>query len=137
MDRQIVAALLPYIKAEYGASDAELGFMISIVNYSMVIFVIPAGYLVDRWSRKKMLTVMALIWSFATAACGMAGTFWHLVMARFFIGTGEGGYNPAGQTLLSASFPKRLRASVCAAIPASVWLGAPLGLWIGAYIAEH
>lgn len=137
MDRQIVAALLPYIKEEYGASDAQLGFMISIVNYSMVIFVIPAGYLVDRWSRKKMLTVMALIWSFATAACGMAGTFWHLVMARFFIGTGEGGYTPAGLTLLSAIFPKRLRASVCAAILASMWLGAPLGLWIGAYIAEH
>ena len=28
MDRQIVAALLPYIKEEYGASDAQLGFMI-------------------------------------------------------------------------------------------------------------
>lgn len=137
MDRQIVASLLPYIKEEYGATDSQLGLMISIVNYSMVIFVIPSGYLIDRWSRKKMLSLMAIIWSLATAACGLAGTFSHLVAARFFIGTGEAGYNPAGQTLLSASFPRRLRASVCAAIPASMWLGAPLGLMIGAFIAEH
>ena len=137
MDRQIVASLLPYIKEEYGATDSQLGLMISIVNYSMVIFVIPSGYLIDRWSRKKMLSLMAIIWSLATAACGLAGTFSHLVAARFFIGTGEAGYNPAGQTLLSASFPRRLRASVCSAIPGSMWLGAPLGLMIGAFIAEH
>lgn len=137
VDRMVVSALLPYIKEEYGASDAELGLMISIVNYSMVIFVIPSAYLIDRWSRKNMLVIMAVLWSCATAACGLAGSFSHLVAARFFIGTGEAGYNPAGQSLLSACFPKRLRATVIATIPAAMSLGAPLGLMVGAFVAER
>lgn len=137
IDRQVMAALLPYIKAEYTLSDVQLGMLISIVNFSMALLVIPSAYFIDRWSRKKMMALMAFVWSIATGACAFAGSYTHLLIARFFIGAGEAGYNPAGQSLLAASFPKNLRTTVIAALQFSMGIGAPIGLIVGAYVAQQ
>ncbi len=137
VDRQVMAALFPYLKAEYSLTDTQLGMLVSIVNLSMAVFVIPTAYFVDRWSRKKMIAIMAAVWSCATGMCAFAGSFAHLLIARFFIGTGEAGYNSAGQSLLAASFPERWRSTALAAMQCSMLMGAPVGLLLGAFIAEH
>lgn len=137
IDRQVVASLFPYIKAEYALTDAQLGSLMSIVNVSIAVLVVPSGYLIDRWSRKKMIFLMGVIWSLATGACAFAGTFSHLLMARFVVGAGEAGYNPAAQSLLAASFPRRLRTTAAGLAQFGMTLGAPIGLMLGAFIATH
>lgn len=136
-DRQVLAALFPYLKAEYALSDTQLGMLVSIVNISIAVLVMPTGYMVDRWSRKYMMGIMTFTWSIATAACAFAGSYSHLLAARFFVGAGESGYSPAAQSLLAASFPGRLRTTVMAIFLAACSIGAPLGLITGAFIAEH
>ena len=89
IDRQVLASLFPYIKAEYSLSDTQLGMLVSVVNIAIAVLVIPSAYLIDRWSRKKMMALMGIVWSLATGACAFAGTFSHLLIARFFIGAGD------------------------------------------------
>ena len=137
MDRLIIVSLFPYLKAEYTLSDTQLGMLVSILNFAVAVLVIPGAYIIDRWSRTKTLALMTLIWSLATGAGAFVGTYSHLLIARFIVGAGEAGYNPAGQALLSACFPKRLRSTVIAALQFAMGLGAPLGLVVGAYIATH
>lgn len=137
IDRQVLAAVLPFIKAEWQLSDTELGMLVAIVNIVMAILVMPSAYLIDKWSRKKMICIMGTVWSLATGACALAGSFSQMLVARAFIGSGEAGYNPAAQALLSAQFPKRLRGTAIALTQVGMGLGAPLGLIIGAYIATH
>ena len=137
IDRQVLAALLPYIKAEWTLTDTQLGMLVSVVNVVMAILVVPSAYLIDHWSRKKMMCIMGSIWSVATAACAFAGTFSHLFAARMFIGAGEAGYNPAAQALLSAQFPKKYRGTAIAFTQLGISIGAPIGLVLGAYIAHR
>lgn len=137
LDRQIIAALLPYIKNDFHLTDTQLGSIVSILNFSIAIFVIPTAYLVDNWSRKKTMALMCSVWSVATAACAFAGSFAHMFTARFFVGAGEAGYNPAAQALLSAQFPKKYRSTTLAMIQLGIALGSPLGLAIGGYLAAH
>lgn len=137
IDRQVLAALLPYIKNEWQVSDTQLGMLVSVVNVVMAILVVPSAYFIDRWSRKKMICIMGTVWSLATAACAFAGSFTHLFVARVFIGAGEAGYNPAAQALLSAQFPKKYRGTAIGLTQLGISIGAPLGLVIGAYIATH
>lgn len=136
-DRQVLAALFPYLKAEYALSDTQLGMLVSIVNISIAVLVIPTGYMVDRWSRKYMMGIMTFTWSVATGLCAFAGSYSHLLVARFFVGAGESGYSPAAQSLLAASFPGRLRTTVMAIFLAACSVGAPIGLITGAFVAEH
>lgn len=137
VDRQVLAALFPFIKEEYALSDTQLGLLVSVVNISIALLVIPCGYLIDRWSRKKMMALMAAVWSIATGCCAFSTSFVQLLIARFFVGAGEAGYNPAGQSLLAASFPRELRTSALGCLQFSMAIGSPLGLVAGAYIASH
>lgn len=137
VDRQILAALFPYIKAEWQLTDTQLGSLVTIVNVSIALLVVPSGILVDRWSRKKVLGTMAIVWSLATGACALAGNFFHLFIARFFIGAGEAGYGPSTSSLITAVFPKRWRTFALGASSIGCSLGGPLGLVIGAYVATH
>ncbi len=137
VDRQILASLFPYIKAEWNLTDTQLGGLVSVVNISIAALVVPTAYLVDKWSRKKMITIMGTIWSLATGACALAGSYAHLFLARCFIGAGEAGYAPASQSLLAASFPKKYRTTALSLASLGMAMGAPLGLVAGAYIATH
>lgn len=137
LDRQIIVSLFPYLKAEYALTDAQLGSLVSVVNISIAVLVLPSAYFIDRWSRKNMIALMGSVWSLATLACAFAGTFSHLFAARFVCGAGEAGYNPAAQSLLAASFPKRLRTTAAGIAQFGMAIGSPLGLVVGALIAQE
>ncbi len=136
-DRQILAALFPYLKEEFAFTDSQLGFLASLVNFGLVVMAIPTAYLVDKWSRKKMLAVMTFIWSGATALCAFVSGYAHLAFCRFFVGAGEAGYVPAGQTILACSFPKKHQTAAVAVSTYGMSIGAMVGLLGAAYIASH
>ncbi len=135
-DRQVITALLPYLQKDFGLSDTQLGLLLSIVNIGLAVFALPAAYFIDKWSRKKMMGIMAFVWSFATAMCAFSTSFAQLLVCRLFVGAGEAGYGPAGQSLLVASFPEKYRATILACLNIGMTLGAPIGLAVGALIAS-
>ena len=104
-DRSIISAVIPAVKAAFGLSDASVGMLGSIMYLSLGVLVVPAGILVDRWSRKYMIAIMVGIWSFATWWTGLARSFGQIVLTWLFVGAGESGYNPAGYSLIGAWYP--------------------------------
>lgn len=135
IDRQVLSALLPYIKAEWTLSDTQLGSMMAIVNVAIALLAFPVSIVVDRWSRTKSISAMAILWSTATAGCALAGNFTQMLVGRFFIGAGEAGYAAGGASLLSASFPHRLRSTVMGISQSAGMLGSVLGVVLGGVIA--
>jgi MFS family permease len=137
IDRQIVVSMFPYLKAEWSLSDHELGALISIVSFTIAIGTVPLSLLVDRWSRVKGVVVMATLWSLATIACGFAGSYQRLFIARAFIGLGEAGYGPAAGAILSSMFPTRMRATIIGGFLAAASFGSVLGVVLGGVIAAR
>jgi len=109
VDRMIVTSLFPFIQKEWGLTDTQSGLLVSMVYWSIVAFVLPVSILVDRWSRKRTIGIMAFIWSMATLACAFTKTFPQLLATRAAIGIGEAGYAPAGTAMLSGLFPEGKR----------------------------
>jgi MFS family permease len=92
---------------------------------------------VDRWSRKKTIGVMALLWTAATVACAFTKTFPQLLAARSAIGIGEAGYAPAGTAMLSGLFPPEKRSRMMGLWNISIPLGIAVGIGLGGFIATH
>ena len=135
MDRQIIAVLIEPIKADLLLSDVQislLGGLSFVLFYSTTgIFI---GRLADSLNRPLLIAAGVFIWSLTTAACGLAGKFWQLLVLRMGVGLGESALLPSTLSLLADYFPpKRL------ATPTSVFLlGAPIGIGLsfaaGGYI---
>ena len=133
-DRSILAISLQAIKTHFNLTDAEAGMLPSLLQAGIAIFTLPAAMLADRFARRKLIMGMALIWSAFTAVTGLAVQVWHMFVARFMVGTGEAGYQPAGQTWLGLTFPKEIRTRILALFMMCQPLGIALGLVLGGFL---
>ena len=70
------------------------------------------GWLADRMSRWVLVGVGVLVWSLASGASGLAGTYAALLITRLFVGIGEAGYGPAAPTIISDLYPVQRRGAV-------------------------
>ena len=133
--RQIIVSVFPYLKANWGLSDTQLGALVSVVSVTVAIAGIPIALVADRWSRVKSIAVMALVWSAATMACMAARGYGQLLAARALVGLGEAGYGSVGCALVATHFPTRLRGTVLAAFFAAASVGSVIGVLLGGVVA--
>lgn len=138
LDRQIISILADDIKADLGISDADIGFLYGTafaVFYA--IFGIPLGRLADVWTRRTLISIGLSFWSLMTALSGFAQNALQLTLARIGVGVGEASATPAAFSMLSDSFPPRIRATVLALYSSGVYIGAGLGLLLGGQIVDR
>lgn len=137
VDRQILAILMPPIKAEMDLSDTELGFL---TGFAFAIFYavmgIPIGQWADRWNRRSIISICLVLWSLMTAASGLAVNFVYLVLARIGVGVGEAGTGPCNHSLLADYYPAESRASAMGIYSLGIPIGALLGIVAGGWINE-
>ncbi len=136
-DRMVVGSLIPFIKRDWGLSDQELGSLTSVIYVTIALFVLPLSLVVDRWSRRKMISIMVFFWSMATLACAFARNYGELIWARAMVGLGEAGYAPAGTAVLAAAYPVQVRARTMGIWNAFIPLGAAVGFLVGGYFGQN
>src|SRR6266542_4900865 len=90
MDRSVFAPLLPAIRQEYGFGLQAGGLLATGFTLGMAIAVVPAGHLIDRFSRKTVLLVSIVIYSLGTLATPLASGFGEMAAYRILSGFGEG-----------------------------------------------
>jgi len=138
VDRQILAILVPRIKADLGIADAEMGLLYGTVfALFYAVFSLPLGRLADGWVRTRLLSLSIIAWSGATALAGFANSFAVLALSRLGVGVGEASVQPAGMSLLADSFPKAKRGMVTAWMAAAVALGLGGALVLGGVTADQ
>ena len=64
----------------------QLGYLVTFYFYGDILFLLPAGVLLDRFSVRKLLLVAFTASVVATCVFAMTSTFWLMSTARFIIG---------------------------------------------------
>jgi MFS family permease len=136
-DWQVMSVVLQPMKIDLGLTDSQVGLIGSAFFAGIILFTLPAAYLVDVWSRKKTIGVMALIWSAFTLATGFASGLPLLLLARFGVGLGEAGFAPGGTALVSASYPADKRAQKLGIFNMFITVGIIFGVIGGGYLSAH
>ena len=137
VDRQILSIVLDDVKRELGASDTAMGFL-SGLAFSMFYTIagIPIARLADRGTRRTIVAAGLAVWSLMTAACGMAGSFAQLALARFGVGIGEAAGTPPSHSLISDYFPPERRATALAVYGMGIYFGVMFGFLAGGMIRD-
>src|SRR5437867_4723904 len=142
IDRQILAALEPDIRASFFAANdvnamTKTGLLAVAFFVTYMVSAPILGLLADRISRWLIIGLAVTLWSLASGGSGLAATFTILFMTRIFVGIGEGGYGPAAPTILSDLFPIETRGRVMAIFCAAIPVGSALGYVIGGLVGAH
>ena len=114
-----------------------MGFLGGIAFATFYTFLgIPIARLSDKGSRRNVLTVCLALWSGATALCGLAANFFHLLLARIGVAVGEAGASPASHSMISDMFPPDRRATALGIYALGIPIGTMLGNLSGGWINE-
>ncbi len=137
VDRQMLVLLAELIRAEFGLADIQVGLL---QGAGIALFAgaaaIPIGWLADRMDRRAVLALCILLWSAATAACGLATGFWTLFIASIGLGIGEAGLMPIIYGLLPDLFPARQRILANSVFAMVNLLSAGAGMALGGLLIQ-
>lgn len=107
IDRQVIAFLIAPMKRDMALTDTQVGLISGFGFAVLYTFLgLPIGRAADRISRKRIITVGVLVWSFMATMCGLARTGTDLFLARVGVGVGEAALSPAAYSLITDAFPR-------------------------------
>lgn len=108
-DRQAVAFLAPYIVAEMGLTNAQIGGTASALSLAIALSSFFGSQIADRSGRSRAILIgCTVLFSLLSGVSGLATTFIFLLVARFSLGLAEGPIVPISQALiLKSSSPQR------------------------------
>src|SRR5688572_8939709 len=110
VDRVAVGILLQDIKTDLNLTDTQLGFLTGLAfALFYAVMGIPLARWADKGNRVAIISVTALLWSGAVALCGMATTFFQLLLFRVAAGVGEAGCIPPAHSLIADTFDRTER----------------------------
>jgi MFS family permease len=137
VDRGLIALLVKPIRQSLGVSDVQISLLYGLAfGLFYALFSAPLGWLADKWSRRWVIFLCITIWSLATAACGLANSFWALAAARFAVGFGEGGLSPAAYRMLGDAFPRRRIGLAVGLFGAGASLSSPVSQLLGGRLVD-
>lgn len=134
IDRTMINVAMEPIKLELGLTDGQLGMIQSLQLLGIGLLAIPGGMLLDRWGRKKTVSLMSVSWSVATLWTAGAGSSLSLSASRFGMGAGQAGFGPSGAAWLSMLFPKKKLAFINALFQMGGAVGGITGMILGGYL---
>jgi MFS family permease len=126
MDRHIFPTLLPMISKDMGFDVKTGGFVSTVFNFGIALTGMPAGYLIDRWSRKAVLVSGMVVYSLFTLMAVFAIGLWDMTTYRTLTGIGEA-MQIAALYVAAGSYFYKNRAFVVGCINVGYGVGSTLG----------
>jgi MFS family permease len=135
VDRTILSLLVEPIKADLNISDTQIALLQGTAfGLFYIILGIPFGWAVDRFSRKSIIGIACTLWCLMTAACGLAGNFVQMFIARLGVGVGEAALSPGAASMIADMFPSNQRAIAMSVYAMGGSLGVGLSLLAGGWV---
>jgi MFS family permease len=130
-----VGATLPvlphYVKDELGGGDIEVGIVIGAFAFTGIVCRPIAGNYADRRGRRLTVVIGASLAAIAGALYFVPAGIPGLLIARFFLGAGEGTVFTAGSAWNVDMAPEERRGRMIGLYGLAIWTGLTLGPPIG------
>jgi MFS family permease len=104
-DRVALSVAASPVRAEFGLSQVQMGYLLSSFLWTYVFCLIPVGMLVDRFGGKIVNAMGIGLWSAATVLTGFAPNFLFMLATRMVMGIGESTSWPASNRIIREWFP--------------------------------
>lgn len=138
VDRQILSLMVSPIQTSLGIGDTQIGLLQGgVFSIFYVIAGVPLARLIDRGHRVNIMSACIALWSCLTAACGLAGSFFQLLLARIGVAVGEAGLPPAVLSMIADKFDRSRVPLVTSIFMMGPPLGNGLALILGAAVYER
>lgn len=137
IDRQVLYAVFPLVKADLSLSDTALGLLGSAFMVCYMVSAPLLAWLADRGGRIRLAAGGLAVWSLATVGAGLAAGYRTLLAARTAVGVGEASFGTVSPGLVADYFPKERRGQVLSWFYLAIPVGSALGYLVGGLVGHR
>jgi MFS transporter, DHA2 family, multidrug resistance protein len=137
LDTSIANIALPHVAGSLSATPSEATWVLTSYLVANAIVLPMTGWLGNYFGRKRVLLWCIVLFTFASALCGLAWSLPTLILARIFQGIGGGAMVPIAQAIMLESFPPQKRGAAMAVFAQGVVVAPILGPTIGGWITDN
>ena len=134
LDATILTTALPKMAESLAVAPIDLSVGVSIYALTLAVFILPSAWAVERFGARAMLTSAIVVFTLASALCGLSTSPWFFVFARALQGLGGAFMVPVGRLVVLRTTPPSgiLRATALLTWPGltAPLIGPPLGGWL-------
>ncbi len=137
MDVMLYSLVLTYLIREFSMDTRTAGFLNSLTLVASAIGGFLFGLLADRFGRTRALMASILIYSAASAACGLSHSVPQLAVFRFVLGLGMGGEWTAGAALIAETWRPKHRGKALGLMQSSYAIGEAMAALVVLWVLPH
>lgn len=137
--RSALSPVYPQINESLGGniSDAALGSISSFYFLGYVIMQIPAGFLVDKIGKKKVLIPGFILFAAAAFLISQASSISTIYLGSILAGLGCGSFYGSAYSLTSQNIPESKKSFSTAIVNSGSAIGSGLGMILSSYLVAQ
>ena len=137
IDSTVVNVALPALQSALGATLAEVQWVVESYALFLAALLLIGGSLGDRYGRRKIFSGGVVLFTAASAWCGLAPDIGQLIVARGAQGIGGALLVPGSLALISANFSQRERGRAIGTWSGFTSITAAIGPVLGGWFTQH
>jgi SHS family lactate transporter-like MFS transporter len=122
-DFTVFLLIMVPIAKEFNVPLTDVAIVFTLTLWMRLVGATAAGWMADRWGRKKPLMISIAWFSVCNFIAGFSPTFWFLLLFRTLLGIGMGAEWPCGAALAMEQWPIRSRGFMSGVLQGSWGLG--------------
>ncbi len=132
----MINVLIPLMRAELGASSAQVGWVVTGYSLAYAIGVPLYGRISDFFGVRRVFTVGLLGFAAGGVICALAPSFAILVLGRIVQGVGGAAVPALASVAVAKVLPPGQRGSALGVVASSVGIGAVVGPIVGGAVGQ-
>lgn len=125
------------IRRDLRLTEADMGIILPAFFLTYAVFQLPAGWIAERYGTRRVLSLLAIGWSLATATTSLATGFPSLIAARLANGAAQAGVFSCTTNSFSHWFARTERAIASGALGAFMSVGGAAGAALTGVLLER
>jgi MFS family permease len=134
-DRNVLFAVQPLVQDEFHISKAQVGYLTSAFLGFYMIAAPFVGPLADRYSRKLIIVLGAIFWSWLTLLTAITHTYRELLVRHTLVGIGEATFVTIAPTFVADLFSEDKRGRILGVFYLAIPVGSAAGYLLGGHLA--
>jgi EmrB/QacA subfamily drug resistance transporter len=137
VDSTVIYTALPSLARDFDASLAAAQWVTLSYVLALAVVVPSSGWIGDRFGTRRTFLTALVLFTVASALCGLSGSLAELVIFRVLQGIGGGLLIPVGQAMLFRTFPPARRARASGIVLLGTSLGPAVGPVLGGVLTTY
>ena len=137
IDRSVLFAVQPLVQAEFHRSDTQFGFLTTAFFICYMVAAPIVGLLADRYQRRAIIIIGAVVWSLATMLTAVTYSFDALLLRHAIVGIGEATFVTIAPSFLADLFGEEKRGRIFSLFYIAIPVGTALGYIVGGQLGPR